>query len=373
MAAGEELELTSEERQFLELVYDHFDREVAWLEPSPVKRRLYQRGVKVDIDTLLGRLSPTLIREAELGGTRLRLTLAGLRALYKMREVNDFICFLRAAIDKYASLTPEKTLTAAEIAKRCGADSQRLRKLALLLEAEPFIAHVTRRTQDFEVIEWEVSDEVTRYEKVFTIEAFLAARRLELEKLAKSDIPPAHLLAAEGILFQLSPGAPMGPPLSAETSSRRNESDTADSSPRGLHPLIEQQVRPQFVIGRYDLGVFAALKAVEVRVRKLGKFGNELVGVELMNRAFGPGGPLADASLPRGEQDGVRNLFAGAYGVLRNPAGHRDVNYEDVGEAQDAAYVASLLMHVLDRIQKRLGPRTRRTRRSLPEHPTPAR
>jgi hypothetical protein len=39
-----------------------------------------------------------------------------------------------------------------------------------------------------------------------------------------------------------------------------------------LHLLIENEAQPQFLIGKYELGVFAALKAVEVRVRKTRRF-----------------------------------------------------------------------------------------------------
>ncbi|WP_238005270.1 TIGR02391 family protein [Dactylosporangium sp. AC04546] len=87
----------------------------------------------------------------------------------------------------------------------------------------------------------------------------------------------------------------------------------------GIHQAIEEQVRPQFLIGQYELGVFAAMRAVEVRVRELGGFGDETVGVDLMNKAFGPTGPLTDRGAVKGEQDGTRALFAGAYAVLRNP------------------------------------------------------
>lgn len=124
---------------------------------------------------------------------------------------------------------------------------------------------------------------------------------------------------------------------------------------RGLHFAIEQKARPQFLIGEYEQGVFAAMKAVEVRVRKLAGFGNDAIGVDLMNRAFGRSGPLVDGSADKGEQEGTRALFAGAYAVFRNPAGHREVNYEDVGEAAEAVQTASLLMRMLDRIEKRIG------------------
>ena len=97
------------------------------------------------------------------------------------------------------------------------------------------------------------------------------------------------------------------------------------------------------------------MKAVEVRVRDLCGFGDELTGVDLMNRAFGPTGPLTDATAVKGEQEGTRMMFAGAYATLRNPSGHRDVDYDDVAEAAEAVVVASLLMRVADRVQRRLN------------------
>jgi len=74
-----------------------------------------------------------------------------------------------------------------------------------------------------------------------------------------------------------------------------------------------------------------------------------------MNKAFGRGGPLVDATAEKGEQEGTRALFAGAYAVFRNPAGHREVDYDDVTEAAEAVQTASLLMRILDRIDRRLS------------------
>jgi hypothetical protein len=39
--------------------------------------------------------------------------------------------------------------------------------------------------------------------------------------------------------------------------------------------------------------------------------------------------------------------------VLRNPAGHREVNYDDVTEAAESVATASLLMRILDRVEAR--------------------
>lgn len=100
--------------------------------------------------------------------------------------------------------------------------------------------------------------------------------------------------------------------------------------------------------------MFASMRAVEVRVRRLAGLGEDVVGVDLVNKAFGPGGPLTDTSAAKGEQDGTRMLFTGAYTVLRNPAGHRQVDYADLSEAAEAIQTASLLMRLLDRVEDRL-------------------
>lgn len=121
---------------------------------------------------------------------------------------------------------------------------------------------------------------------------------------------------------------------------------------RDLHPVIENEARPQFLIGAYELGVFAAMRAVEVRVRRLTGFGNDVYGVTLMNRAFGRDGPLVDRTVEASEQEGMRALFAGAYAIFRNPAGHREVDYENAVEAAEAVQTASLLMRILDRIER---------------------
>lgn len=121
-----------------------------------------------------------------------------------------------------------------------------------------------------------------------------------------------------------------------------------------LHALIGQRVRRQFLLGEYEQAIFVAMKAVEVRVRKLGGYGAEVIGTDLMTRAFKTGGPLADSEAPPGEVDGTMMLFRGAYAVLRNPSGHREVFFDDVTEASEAVMTASLLMRMLDRIEHRI-------------------
>jgi hypothetical protein len=75
------------------------------------------------------------------------------------------------------------------------------------------------------------------------------------------------------------------------------------------------------------------VKAVEVR--QLAGLGEELYRRRLDEQGIWLGGPLAD--LPSGgkHNDGPRALFAGAMAIYRNPAGHRDITYEDQAESRD--------------------------------------
>jgi uncharacterized protein (TIGR02391 family) len=121
-----------------------------------------------------------------------------------------------------------------------------------------------------------------------------------------------------------------------------------------LHPLIEAKARRQFLIGEYENAIFVSMKAVEVRVRQLAGFGDDVFGTDLMTKAFRQGGPLADTAAPNGEVVGTMMFFQGTYAVLRNPSGHREVSFDDVTEASEAVMTASLLMRMLDKIERRL-------------------
>lgn len=121
-----------------------------------------------------------------------------------------------------------------------------------------------------------------------------------------------------------------------------------------LHPLIEAKARRQFLIGEYENAIFVSMKAVEVRVRQLAGLGDDAFGTDLMTKAFSQGGPLADPAAPAGEVVGTMMFFRGAYAVLRNPSGHREVSFDDVTEASEAVMTASLLMRMLDKIERRL-------------------
>jgi len=354
-----EVNLAAEERQLLELVYAHFDRDYpefnrdqVWPESSAIKRRLYQLGYrKVAMDDLLIRLAPELVHPIELSGRRLRLTLRGFRAIYRTVELNDFICFLRLGLDTYEQHAADKKVSTADVAHRCGADAKRLRKLDALLEAEIYIAHASARTQDGGPLEWEIDDEITRYQDVFSIDDYLKARTRELDALAKADIPPVRLLAAEGI--------PWGRDFEVVEPSV-SHSGPEPSPAQSLGDFIaDAELRERcgdllLAGGKFDRAIREAAVVLEDRVR-VAVGGSDSVGVALMEYAFSAANPRLRLSRNQREQLGAMQLFAGVMAFFRNPTGH---TLKDTYAREDAVrFVATvdLLLQLVGRAE-RLSP-----------------
>lgn len=114
--------------------------------------------------------------------------------------------------------------------------------------------------------------------------------------------------------------------------------------------------RSNFALGDYETAAFAAMKSVEVAVRKTAGLPNELVGVNLMRKAFSPkDGVLRDPEAEGGEQQATADLFAGAIGAYKNPASHRTVKFEDPVEAAEIIQLADLLLRIVRRAQDRIA------------------
>ena len=53
-----------------------------------------------------------------------------------------------------------------------------------------------------------------------------------------------------------------------------------------------------------------------------------------------------------GEKQARSDLFAGAIGIFKNPASHRQASYDDPTEASEVIMIADLLMRILDKIER---------------------
>lgn len=158
----------------------------------------------------------------------------------------------------------------------------------------------------------------------------------QYDEVAKAVTEAWTLLEREGLL---APEPDQTSELEARFITRRGKSLQSQTDfqayrrgsllPReSLDPTLSTKVRPLFLRGDYDTAVFRAFKEVEIRVRSAAKLTKELIGVDLMRKAFHTeNGQLTDIGRSRSERQAMSDLFAGAIGLFKNPSSHRDVSY----------------------------------------------
>jgi len=120
-----------------------------------------------------------------------------------------------------------------------------------------------------------------------------------------------------------------------------------------LHPKVKDRAILDFAAGRYDDVIYNAFKEVEIRISEAIP-GHEF-GTALAKAAFDINkGPYTDHSLPTGEKNAMRDLFAGAIGVFKNPGSHRRVAI-DAAAAIRGVMFASQLHYMIDEAEARLS------------------
>ncbi len=118
-----------------------------------------------------------------------------------------------------------------------------------------------------------------------------------------------------------------------------------------LHPRIAEDVRAEFLRGRFETAVWVAVRQVEIALREVSRADPYAYGSGLLAHAFAKDtGALLDESLPEAEQQALANLFRGALGALKNPHSHREIQFDDPTEAAEIVVFASLLLRIADRL-----------------------
>lgn len=116
-----------------------------------------------------------------------------------------------------------------------------------------------------------------------------------------------------------------------------------------LHPRLQDRAWHDFVRGDYSGAIFKAFQEVEISVRSRSALDPSLTGVKLMRQAFdASNGPLTDQEAEPSEKEAMAHLFAGAFGSLRNPNGHRTMEYSGPEIPRGAIMLADMLLRFVD-------------------------
>jgi len=87
-----------------------------------------------------------------------------------------------------------------------------------------------------------------------------------------------------------------------------------------LHPRIADDVRSEFLRGKFEAAVWVAMREVEIALREASGADAHAYGSGLLAHAFSKDdGVLIDRTLPEAEQQGLANLFRGAGRVEEPP------------------------------------------------------
>ncbi len=124
-----------------------------------------------------------------------------------------------------------------------------------------------------------------------------------------------------------------------------------------IHPLLVNTSKDLYNAGYYSQSVDAAIKEINVRLKKLyQKYrndGKDLDGYELFCKIFSEKAPLliAGDNLTTisgiNEHNGYRYLFMGMWCALRNPNAHEN-KFMSIHEATNQLHFLSMLMYKID-------------------------
>src|SRR5258707_6829273 len=115
-----------------------------------------------------------------------------------------------------------------------------------------------------------------------------------------------------------------------------------------LHLDIHTRCWSLYTQGNYDDAIFNATKAIEVAVRRKAKLPDEVVGADLIIRAFKPDNPILTYSGVKAEQEGMMALLRGIIQVYKNPHSHRHVGIQNKSECLGILLMCSNLLFTID-------------------------
>ncbi len=322
-----------DQRLILQLVFDAWRATGDWPRARALQRLLEQQAERVDIEVVARRLDRQIGWLEQNQDGRIVLRVRGLAACDGADEyLAPFVRVIRLLYDHYAGGgQDDPRVTDDDLRSVLGLDDETIARTFGLLENEWFLFEGGTAAADGS---WSrvISPNIRHFRDVEAIGGYLAV----VADLARPYAAiPADIAPGPGDQSNAIPGLDH------------------------LHPEVLRVAGALFADGHLPEAVFAAFKAVEVRVRS--QSGLSLSGRDLMAKAFGGPNPMialatTTANLAADEQEGFRFVFMGAMQGIRNLGAH-DFPALDQRLAGDYLAFASLLFNRLEACTRATGSR----------------
>ena len=326
----EPVNLTDDQRLYLQAIFDYFHEHGKWPTYSFLERVFLQSHPNLNIDEIVKSLPPGLSKPFsaymfDLTGSANEEAFLTVPAIYLCRgsqgDLADFMRAIGFCVDRYYS--PDKTdrqISSDDLVSQLGMSKLSAHKVGLLLQVEAWIFTLFSSNGEGN---WQctLSREIRRFREVTTIEQYLEKRET-LQKEKKS--------------FDLA------------SESKQSSIVVTEVGSLEIHPEIYAKCWSLYTARKYDDAILNATKALEVAVRIRAKLPQSCVGVDVINTAFSLKKPLLRYSRVEAEQEGMMSLLRGIIQVFKNPQSHRFVGVQSKSECLSVLLMCSNLLYVVD-------------------------
>src|SRR5260370_5861815 len=320
------IHLTEDQYLYLQRIFDWFQEQSQW----PTYRELDQwfnyYHAHLDIEEIWKSLPQGLTNSMDLNQLESRATLT-VPAIYLLKNnrnvLHPFLEVIKICADIYIRSSAEKP----EISSARLLQDNPLwwdigvYQAGLLLLVEPNIYSSFTGPDQSHHWQCTLARGIKRFRGITTIEEYLEKRD-----------PPRQ---------KVNPSSTVSSP---------DTSIPVSAQPVQLHPDIHAKCWSLYTQEDYDNAIFNATKAIEVSVRRKAKLPDEVVGADLIVRAFKPDNAILTYSTVKAEQEGMMALLRGIIQVYKNPHSHRHVGIQNKSECLGILLMCSNLLFTIDNL-----------------------
>ena len=324
----EPVNLSEQQRLFLQTIFDHFHTYGKWPAFSYMERTILQTYPDLNIDEIAKSLPPGLSKPFnaymfDVPGYANEDTFLTVPAIYLCQgseeDLTDFVRAIRFFVERYNSFDKEKRqVSSNDLLTLLDLSELSTRKIGLLLQVEPliFTFFSTGNDNSWQCI---LSRDIRRYRDVQTIEQYLEKRERLKRHASSSDNEPTQHSIVVSEMWNLE-----------------------------IHPEIYTKCWHLYTARKYDNAILNATKVLEVAVHTKARLSKDVVGAALITRAFKPDKPILRYSNIEADQEGMMSLLRGIIQVFKNPHSHRFVGVQNKEECLSVLLMCSNLLYVID-------------------------